>query len=74
MGGPMGTEGEKPLEVETIDLDVTIPAELPEDAVDVVLLDDEELSFPGDYPEAASTPKIECGFRPQASIVHAHLL
>ena len=59
MGRPMETEGEKPLEVETIDLDITIPAELPEDAADVVILDDEELSFPGDYPEAASTPKIE---------------
>ena len=59
MGGPMETEGEKPLEVETIDLDVTIPADLPEDAADVVILDDEELSFPGDYPEAVSTPKIE---------------
>ena len=55
----METEGEKPLEVETIDLDVTIPADLPEDAADVVILDDEELSFPGDYPEAISTPKIE---------------
>ena len=55
----METEGEKPLEVETIDLDVTIPADLPEDTADVVILDDEELSFPGDYPEAVSTPKIE---------------
>ena len=59
MGGPMETEGEKPLEVETIDLDVTIPADLPENAADVIILDDEELSFPGDYPEAISTPKIE---------------
>ena len=59
IGGPMETEGEKPLEVETIDLDITIPAELPEDAADVVILDDKELSFPGDYPETASTPKIE---------------
>ena len=48
MGGPMETEGEKPLEVETIDLNVTIPADLPEDAADVIILDDEELSFPGD--------------------------
>ena len=56
MSGPMETEGE---EVETIDLDITIPAELPEDAADVIILDDEELGFPGDYPEAVSTPKIE---------------
>ena len=59
IGGPMETEGEKPLEVETINLDVTIPADLLEDAADVVILDDEELSFPGDYPEVVSTPKIE---------------
>ena len=59
IGGPMETEGEKPLEVKTIDLDITIPADLPEDAADVIILDDEELSFPGDYPEAVSTPKIE---------------
>ena len=59
IGGPMETEGENPLEVKTIDLDVTIPAELPTEAADVIILDDEELSFPGDYPEAISTPKIE---------------
>ena len=57
--GPMETEGENPLEVKAIDLDVTIPAELPEEAADVIILDDEELSFPGDYPGAISTPKIE---------------
>ena len=55
----METEGEKPLEVETIDLNVTILADLPEDAADVIVLDDKELIFPGDYPEAISTPKIE---------------
>ena len=55
----MQIEGEKPLEVEAIDLDATIPADLPEDPADVVILDDDELSFPGDYPEAVSTPKIE---------------
>ena len=55
----MEIEGENPLEVEAINLDVTIPAELPEEAADVIILDDEELSFPGDYPEAVSTPKIE---------------
>ena len=59
IGGPMETEGENPSEVEAIDLDVTILAKLPEEAADVVILDDEELSFPGDYPEAVSTPKIE---------------
>ena len=47
------------MEVKGIDLDVTIPAELPEEAADVIILDDVELSFPGDYPEAVSTPKIE---------------
>ena len=59
IGGPMETEGENLLEVEAINLDVTIPAELPEEAADVIILDDEELSFPDDYPEAVSTPKIE---------------
>ena len=59
IGGPMETEGEKPWEVKTIDLDATIPADLPEDTADVVILDDEVLSLPGDYPEAISTPKIE---------------
>ena len=59
IGGPMETEGEKPLEVETIDLDTTIPADIPEDPADVIILDDKVLSFPGDWPEAVSTPKIE---------------
>ena len=59
IGGPMEIEGEKPLEVEAIDLDVTIPTDLPEDPADVIILDDDELSFPGDYPEAISTPKIK---------------
>ena len=55
----MEAEGEKPLEVKTIDLDATIPADLPGDAADVIILDGEVLSLPGDYPEAVSTPKIE---------------
>ena len=59
VGGPMETEREKPLEVKTIVLDATIPAYTPEDAADIVILDDEVLSFPGDWPEAVSTPKIE---------------
>ena len=59
IGGPMETGREEPLEVKAIDLDATILADLPEDAADIVILDDEELSFPGDYPEAVSTPKIE---------------
>ena len=59
IGGPMETEGEKPLEVKTINLDATILADIPEDAADVIILDDEVLSFPGDWPEAVSTPKIE---------------
>ena len=55
----METGGEDPLGIKTVDLNITIPADLPEEAVDVIILDDEELSFPGDYPEAVSTPKIE---------------
>ena len=59
IGRPMETEGEEPLGVKTIDLDATIPADLPEDAFDIIILDDEVISFPGDYPEAVSTPKVE---------------
>ena len=59
IGRPMETEGEKLLEVKTINLDATIPAYTPEDAADVIILNDEVLSFPGDWPEAISTPKIE---------------
>ena len=68
IGEPMEIEGEKLLEVKAIDLDVTIPADLPEHPADVVILDDDELIFPGDYPEAISTPKIEVASgRKQAS-------
>ena len=59
IGGPMETVGEEPLGVKTINLDATIPAELPKDAADIIILDDEAVSFTGDYPEAISTPKIE---------------
>ena len=59
IGEPMETEGEKPLGVRTIDLDATILADLPDDPADIVILDDDELSFPDDYPEAVSTPIIE---------------
>ena len=59
ISGPMETEGEKPLEAEAINLNATILADLPKDAADIVILDDEVLSLPGDYPEAVSTPKIE---------------
>ena len=55
----METGEEEPLEIKTIDLDATIPADLPKDAADIVILDDEVLSLPGDYPEAVSTPKTE---------------
>ena len=59
IGRPMETEGEKPLEVEAINLDTTIPAYTSEDAAAVIILDDEVPSFPGGWPEAISTPKIE---------------
>ena len=59
VGGPMETEGEKPLELEAIDLDTTIPAYTSEDAAAVIISDDEVPSFPGGWPEAISTPKIE---------------
>ena len=56
---PMEMEEEKPLGVGAIDLDVTIPADLPKDPAGVVILDDDELSSPDNYPEAVSTPIIE---------------
>ena len=59
IGGPVETEGEKPLEMEAINLNTTIPADTYEDAADVIILDDKVTSFPGGWPEAISTPKIE---------------
>ena len=59
IGGPMEMEGDKPFEQEAIDLDATISAYTPEDAADVVILDDEVTSFPGGWLEAVSTPKLE---------------
>ena len=59
IGEPMETEEVKPLVVEQIDLNLTIPANLPEDPADIVILDDDEPSFTDSYPEAVSTPIIE---------------
>ena len=57
IGESMEMEGEKLLGVRMIDLNTTIPADLPEDPA--VILNDDELSFPGNCPEAISTPTIE---------------
>ena len=59
IGGPVETEGDKPLEQEAIDLDAIIPAFTSEDAAAIIISDDEVPSFPGGWPEAVSTPKIE---------------
>ena len=59
IGEPMKTEGEEPMGTHLFDLDATIPANLPEDPADIVILDDNELSFADSYPEAVSTPIIE---------------
>ena len=59
IGGPVETEGDKPLEQEAIDLDATILAFTSEDAAAVVISDDEVPSFPGGWPEAISTPKLK---------------
>ena len=59
VGEPVEIEEDKPLEQEAIDLDVTIPAFTSEDAVAIVISDDEVTSFPGGWPEAISTPKLE---------------
>ena len=59
IGGPMETEGDKPLEQGGIDLDATIPAFTSEGTAAVIISDDEVTSFPGGWPEAISTPKLE---------------
>ena len=59
INGPVETEGNKPLEQGVIDLDATIPAFTQEDAAAIIISDDDETSFPGGWPEAISTPKIE---------------
>ena len=59
VGGPVEIEEDKLLEQEAIDLDVTIPAFTSEDAAAVIISDDEVTSFPGGWPEAISTPKLE---------------
>ena len=59
IGGPVETEGDKPLEQQAINLDATILAFTSEDAAAIVISDDEVPSFPGGWPEAISTPKIE---------------
>ena len=58
ISGPVETEGNKPLEQGGIDRNATIPAFNPEDAA-AIISDDVETSFPADWPEAISTPKIE---------------
>ena len=59
VGGPVEIEEDKPSEQEAIDLDVTIPAFTSQDAAAIVISDDEVTSFPGGWPEAISTPKLE---------------
>ena len=59
VGGPMETEGDKPLEQEAIDLDATIPLYTSEDVTAIIISDDEATSFPDGWPEAISTPKLE---------------
>ena len=59
IGGLVETEGDKPLKQGEINLNATIPAFTSEDAAAVIISDDEVTSFPGGWPEAISTPKIE---------------
>ena len=77
IGRPMETEGDKLLEQEGIDLNATIPVFTSEDAAAVIISDDEVPSFPGGWPEAISTPKIEVAWAtsdPQRTGAHTHLL
>ena len=59
IGGPVETEGDKPLEQGGINLNTTIPAFTSEDAAAVIISDDKVTSFPGGWTEAISTPKLE---------------
>ena len=59
IGKPMEMEEVKPLVDQLIDLDITIPANLPEDPTDIVILDDDEPIFTDSYSEAVSTPIIQ---------------
>ena len=59
IGGPVETEGNKPYEQGGVDLDQTLPAADPEKVAAVIILDDDDIDFPVDAPQAVSTPKIE---------------
>ena len=59
IGKPMEMEEEKPLGAQPIDLNATLPADLTKDPADIIILDDDELSLAGNYPEAVSTPPAE---------------
>ena len=52
-------EEEKLLGILLIDLDATIPTNLPEDPADVIVLDDDDPSFTDSYPVGVSTPVIK---------------
>ena len=59
ISGPMETEGNKPFKQGGIDLDATLAAFNPEDAAAIIISDDNETSFPTNWPQAVSTLKIE---------------
>ena len=69
ISGPMETEGNKPFEQGGIDLDATLPVFNPEDAAAVIISDDDKTSFPTDWPQAVSTPKIELTWGGQESML-----
>ena len=56
---PMEMEEEKLLRILPIDLNATIPTDLPEDPADIIVLDDDDPSFTDSYPVGVSTPIIE---------------
>ena len=58
ISGPVETKGNKPFEQGGVNLDAIIPAFNPEDAAAIIISDDDETSFPADWPQAISTPKI----------------
>ena len=58
IGGPMETEGNKPLEQGGVDLNATIPAFTSENAAAVIISDDDKTGFPGGWPEASLHRKL----------------
>ena len=54
-----GDQRKQTIQAGGINLNATLPAFNPEDAAAIIISDDDETSFPTDWPQAIPTPKIE---------------